>query len=234
MQFLAQFPVFQADEAGNGIIMTAQILGAGMHRDIRAQCKGILQIGRKEGIIHNQQRAHRCGKFCAQRNIRHIHHGVAGCFNINRTGIRCNRSAECLFIGGVHQYRHQTLLFLNQIEQQHRAAIEIGRANDPVTGGEEFKNRSNGCHTGSKCHCVCRTFQTGNRFFHLQSGGIGQAGIVKPLGTMPQIRMTKGGRLIDGRTQALKFILKFVFLTMDTACFDRMAHNHPSGFTFLS
>ena len=67
-------------------------------------------------------------------------------------------------------------------------------------------------------------FQGGNSFFQMVPGGVGQTGVVKPVGTVTQVGMGKGGSLIDGHGDAVPAVREPMFAAVDAAGFHFLAH----------
>ena len=93
---------------------------------------------------------------------------------------------------------------------------------------KQLKNSGNGRHAGGKGDGPGRLLQAGYRFLQMGSGGVGQTGIVKPVGAVAQVRMGKGCGLVNGHGQAVTAVGKTMVTAVDAAGLDGVGHGITS------
>ena len=114
-------------------------------------------------------------------DIRHPHHGVGRCLQVNRPGFRPDMLPKLLHVGGVRVFHVIAVLGADLGNQPDHPAVQVLPEQDMVTGPEVFKNGCNRRHAGGKCNRIVSVLQGADRFLEICPGRIRFPGIVKPV-----------------------------------------------------
>ena len=135
-----------------------------MNDKVGAQLKGLLVIGRREGVVHYQHGARPVRRLARHRDVGHLAERIARGLQEDHLRVRLDGLRHLRAIGRVEPrdvngeaLQHQRDLIVRSIdvmeddeavagaqirEERHGAGGHAGRADDAVFGALEFRNRS--------------------------------------------------------------------------------------------
>ena len=196
-----------------------------MEDDICPEIDGIAEIGAHECIVRNEESLVGMGKISNFLNIRHLHHGVCGSFDVD--GL--HRFIESFFhffgVRGVHEFEFQSVLFIDETEEADRSAVQVVRGKDRISRFEKFHDHGNSGHAGRIAGTVTAVLKGGYHLLRAFAGRILDPRIVITR-RLPQLRMAEGGALKNRYGNAAGRV--FPVASMNADCPD--VHNVPPMF----
>src|SRR5579859_2718549 len=87
LQALGKGSVVQDDCATNPVAVAVQIFGGAVQNEVRAQLERALEVRAHKSVVNRHQDAMLARQFCHGSDIRNLHEGVGGGFNVNQAGI---------------------------------------------------------------------------------------------------------------------------------------------------
>ena len=154
--------------------MAIEILGHGVHHDMRAELDGALQIRAEEGVVHGDGDAALVGDGGDGGDIGEDHGGIGGRLDVDHARIGAQGRANSLGIGHVHKTELDAELAKKLRRQPIDAAVDGVGKNGVVAGTQQPKHGVDGRHAGSKGVSRVASFEA--RHAALQSAPIGMLG----------------------------------------------------------
>ena len=154
--------------------MAIEILGHGVHHDVRAELDGALQIRAEEGVVHGDGDAALVGDGGNGGDIGEDHGGIGGRLDVDHSRIRAQSRANSLGIGRVHKTELDAELAKKLRRQPIDAAVDGVGKNGVVAGTQQPKHGVDGRHAGSKDVSRVASLEAGHAA--LQSAPVGMLG----------------------------------------------------------
>jgi hypothetical protein len=169
-----------------------------MEDDVGAKLQRALEVRRGERIVDDEQRA------AAMRDVSHggdvsqAHERIARRLEQDCTGGLRHRVGHALRIAGIDVAERQPHVLQDLVEQAERAAIDVFRADDVVTGAEQLHDRVEAPHAARKGESMTTIFQRCDIPLESLAGGILASRVLVPL-VLSQTLLDVGRREVDGR-----------------------------------
>ena len=194
-QLLIHLGVIGNYGATEDIGMPTQVLRGGVQNVVRAECEGVLQVRRGEGIIHQHLRI--ALDLSHRRNIGDIQRRVGRGFQPDELGIVLHRGGDGIHIAGINDgHLHAPLREI--IKQAVGTAVGVIAQNDVVAGAhQDAHHRIGGCHAGGKDAGVIRALQCSQGLLEGAHRRVGHTPVFKAAAQLREAILGERGRSVD-------------------------------------
>ena len=170
------------DESADRVAVAAEVLGGRVHDDVRAQRERLLQVRRREGVVDDEERAHRMGSVGGAADVDHVQqrvrrrlhpdepHRVVEVRREFLVELRSGHVREAIALRLVHLRRHSV-----------HAAVHVGDQHDPLAGIDEVHQRRRRSEPRAERDPVLRLLEAGERLLQRGARGVRDACVVVAL-----------------------------------------------------
>ena len=184
-------------DAGDDVVVAAQILGAAVDHDVGPQGEGPLEIGGQEGVVYHQEGAAAVGDLGDLPDVGHLHHGVGGGLDEEHTGGGPDGLAHGRQIGHLHIGEGAAQLAEDLVADAEGAAVDVVREDHMVPRLEQAEQAHVGRLAAGKGEGLGPLLQDGHGALQLLPGGVLKPGVVVAGGDA-EPPVAEGGGLEDG------------------------------------
>lgn len=173
--------------------MTIKVLGATVNDNVGAQGQRLLEVGGREGVVHNDDGTVGMGDGNNGRDVNDAQGGVGGGLNPDEAGIGTKSSLEVIGVGGqVNEAGLDAQITSDLGKEAIGTTVDIVHSDNMAITGKGVEDGGGGGGAGAEGETMFGTLEAGNGLLKGLAGGITGAGVVKA-GVNTHRGLTEGG-----------------------------------------
>ena len=133
--------------------MAADEFGGAVHDHVRAECQGLLQQGRGEGVVNTDDGPGAAAGGAQGGKIGHLEQRIGGGLQPEQ-GRAVDGGLDAAGVGQVNAVDGPAPLLLAVGEQLADPEVAVRRGDDAAAGRHEVEHRGDRGHAGGECHGV--------------------------------------------------------------------------------
>ena len=163
-----------ADHVG----VTAQVLGQGVQDDVGPEGEGLLQVGRREGVVHHAERPGAVGELGRRADVRQAQQGVARGLEVHVARALGEGPLDLGQVGRVDEREADPVALEHAREEAPGPAVEVVARHHVVPRLEPVEERVAGCQARGEGQAAAALLERGEVGLQGRAGGVAGAAVL--------------------------------------------------------
>ena len=176
--------------------MAVQVFGGGVQHDIGAEFERLLEVGRGERVVHDEQRAGFARDLAGRSEVAQPHHGIRRRLGVHDLRVGIHGSGHRLGVAPVHERERDAQARPDLGHLPVRPAVHVFAAHHVIACGQQFHDRIERRQTRSKREPVKPAFQRSHVTLERLASRIAGARILEAFVAAESVLDIRG-RLVD-------------------------------------
>ena len=193
-----QFIVVEHDSTAQNIGVPAKILRRRVGDDVGAERERVLQIGRCEGVVDDDENTGCMADLGEGRNVADLHHRIARRLNPEHLGGRRDGGPNGGEIGHIHGVEADAPRHEHPVHQAMGATVDVVAHDDVVAGLQRGAQQDVFAgESGREAVSVLATLEVCDEGFERGAGRVGTPGVLIAVTESADAILNEGGGLVD-------------------------------------